>query len=118
MKSKHWIFALGALFLICGLLSAMFFMESDQASYAQVYSDGELVCVLDLRVAQTLTVEGSNGTNVISVKDGSVAVTAADCPDGYCMKRGFCNGGVQIVCLPNRMVIKFLKEINVDAAVG
>ena len=45
-------------------------------------------------------------------------LTEADCPDGYCMDRGFCSGGAQIVCLPNRLVISFLASEEVDFVVG
>ena len=47
-----------------------------------------------------------------------IAVTAATCPDHYCMHRGFCDRGTQIVCLPNRLVIRFLGEQNIDAVAG
>jgi hypothetical protein len=34
------------------------------------------------------------------------------------MARGFCSGGTQIVCLPNRLVIEFLAEQEIDGIVG
>jgi len=117
MKTKTWILLLGALLLICVLLSAVF-LQGGQADYAEVYSDGNLLYTLDLCVEQTKTVRSEYGTNVITVKDGMIAVTHADCPDGYCMKRGFCSGGAQIVCLPNRLVIRFSGKQEVDAAAG
>ena len=59
------------------------------------------------------------GTTICAVcKDGKIAVTEASCPDHYCMKRGFCNSGTEIVCLPNRLVIQFLDAQEIDAAVG
>ena len=81
-------------------------------------SDGKLLYTLDLRVDQTRTVDSSFGTNVITVSGGKIAVTEATCPDHYCMKRGFCSGGAQIVCLPNRLVIRFGGTPEIDAAVG
>ena len=117
MKTKNWILLLGALLLICVVLSAVFLM-GDQADLAQVYSDGQLLYTLDLRLEQTKTVQSEYGENVITVWDGKIAVTHADCPDKYCMKRGFCSGGMQIVCLPNRLVIRFVAEQGIDAAVG
>ena len=62
--------------------------------------------------------ETGHGTNTVTVKDGKIAVTAASCPDSYCMKRGFCQGGAQIVCLPNRLVIEFVGSQTVDGVVG
>ncbi len=117
MKTKHWILVLGGIVLICLALSAVL-LTGGEAEFAQVYSDGKLLCTLDLRIDQERTVESAFGTNVITVSGGKVAVTQADCPDGYCMKRGFCSGGAQIVCLPNRLVIRFGGEPEVDAAAG
>ena len=117
MKTKNWILILGGVLLLCAALSFLL-LRGGQADFAQIYSDGELVCTVDLRIDQEKTVESAYGTNVITVKDGAIAVTWADCPDGYCKKRGFCSGGTEIVCLPNRMVIRFKAEQDIDAAVG
>ena len=117
MKTKVWVLILGVVLLLCIGLSA-WFLWPRQAQSAQVYSDGQLLFTLDLRVDQEKTVRSAYGTNVITVRDGKVAVTQADCPDHYCMDRGFCSGGAQIVCLPNRLVIRFGGEVEIDAAVG
>ena len=85
----------------------------------RITSDGEVISVVDLKVDQEFTVESAGGgSTTITVKNGAIAVTAADCPDHYCMKRGFCDGGTQIVCLPNRRVISFLDEADVDFVAG
>lgn len=118
MKSKVWIILLAVALAACCLLSAVLLRPGEGASRAEVWSEGELLYTLDLGVDQTVTVESANGTNVITVRDGKIAVTEADCPDGYCMDRGFCSGGTQIVCLPNRLVIQFVDEQTVDAVVG
>ena len=117
MKTRHWILTIAAMAVACLLLS-MAWMHTEDAAFAQIYSEGELLYTLDLRLEQTLTVNSEKGTNVISVKDGKIAVIEADCPDGYCMNRGYCSGGLQIVCLPNRLEIRFAGEQKVDGAVG
>ncbi len=118
MKTKYWVILLAALLAVSLGLSLWLLLPGEDASAAEVWSDGALLYTLDLQVDQTLQVHGGNDTNVITVKDGKIAVTEADCPDGYCMERGYCSGGAQIVCLPNRLVIKFLGEQTVDAVVG
>ncbi len=117
MKTKHWIFLLGGIVAVCLVLSALL-LGGGGAELAQVYSDGKLLYTLDLRIDREETVLSEFGTNVITVSGGKVAVTHADCPDGYCMKRGFCSGGTEIVCLPNRLIIRFLGRQEIDAAVG
>ena len=117
MKTKVWILLIGLLLAVCVGLS-LWFLWPGEAQSAEVYSDGQLLFTLDLRVDQEKTVRSEYGTNVITVRGGKVAVTQADCPDHYCMDRGFCGGGPQIVCLPNRLVIRFAGEVEIDAAVG
>ena len=117
VKTKHWIFLLGGIVALCLVLSIVL-LGGSEADFAQVYSDGKLLYTLDLYIDQQKEVVSEFGTNVITVSGGKVAVTHADCPDGYCMKRGFCNGGAQIVCLPIRLVIRFGGEQDVDAAAG
>ena len=79
----------------------------------------ELVAQLRLSQDQTFTVTTpEGGENLIMVQDGSIAVTEASCPDHYCVRRGFCQGGREIVCLPNRLVIRFVTEGEVDGETG
>lgn len=118
MKSKYWMILLAATLLVCAGLSAWLLWPDGQAQWAEVWSDGRLVETLHLQIDRELTVESKYGTNVVMVQGGKIAVTEADCPDHYCMQRGFCNSGAQIVCLPNRLVIRFVGEQNMDGVVG
>ena len=117
VKSKYWILALSLLVLVCSALS-MQLLRPKQATSVQVWSEGKLVQSLDLRVDREVTIQTERGENVLSVQGGKIAVIHADCPDGYCMQRGFCNGGAHIVCLPNRLVIKFVEETEIDGVIG
>ena len=118
MKNRIWIIVIGVILAICLALSAWLLWPGESAAYAQVWSEGKLLHTLPLSIDRQITVTTDKGTNVITVKDGHIAVTDADCPDGYCMDRGFCSGGLQIVCLPNELEIRFLGEQEVDGVVG
>ena len=118
MKTKYWILILGILLAGCLALSLVL-MGGEAASRAEISSNGEVIRIVDLHIDQELTVSSPDGgTNTITVKDGKIAVTYADCPDGYCVARGYCNSGTQIVCLPHRLVIRFLDEETIDSVVG
>jgi len=117
MKTRYYIAVFAAVAAVCLVLSAVL-LKGNEGQFVEVWSEGELVCTLDLRVDQTRTVETALGKNVIEIRDGAVAVIRADCPDGYCMHRGWCRGGPEIVCLPNRLVIRFLEDSGVDAVAG
>ena len=106
MKTKYWIFIRAALLVIC-TAAAILLSRSTPADTVQVYSEGKLLHTLSLNQDQTIIIDTDRGSNTITIQDGKVAVTQADCPDGYCMARGFCSGGTQIVCLPHRLVLQF-----------
>ena len=93
-------------------------MPGEAAEMVEIWSDGEFLYSLPLSVDTQMRIDSEQGSNTISVKDGKIAVTQADCPDHYCMDRGFCDGGAQIVCLPNRLVIKFVAPQEIDGVVG
>ena len=92
------------------LLGVVLVNRTTVAGTACIYSNGKLIRTIDLSTAdeQTFTVESANGGyNVITVKDGSIGVTDADCPDKICVKTEPISDGIQpIVCMPHKLVIR------------
>ena len=97
---------------------ALFLGRSAPSPAAEIYSEGQLIRTVRLDEDQTFTIEGSFGTNTITVSGGKIAVTAATCPDHICVNRGYCDGGMDIVCLPNRLVIRFTGGTAPDGIIG
>ena len=119
MKTKFWAAILAAVLLLCAGASVLLLSPGGEASAARILSGGKLVRTVDLGVDQEFTVTTEDGGyNIITVRDGKIAVTEASCPDHYCEDRGFCSGGAQIVCLPNRLVIEFTEEQEIDGVIG
>ena len=118
MKTKIWVLLIAALLVVCGGLSIVTMMPKEAASYAEISSQGTLVRMVDLMIDQEFEIGSGDHTNTVTVRDGKIAVTEATCPDHYCMKRGFCNSGSDIVCLPNRLIIHFLGVQEIDAISG
>ena len=117
MKNRYWIMILGAIVVLC-LALVLIPADTEPAARAQITSEGKVIRILDMKIDEEFTVTTDGGYNIITVRDGKVAVTEADCPDKYCVRQGFCNGGEQIVCLPHKLVISFLGESEIDGAVG
>ncbi len=92
------------------LLGILLVSRASGGDVACIYSNGELVRTIDLKAENemTFTISSANGGyNVISVKNGSISVTDADCPDKICVYTGAVSDGVQpIVCMPNKLVIR------------
>lgn len=119
MKTRTWIVLLGAVLAVCLGLSVFLLVPGEESTFAEIISDGQVMHVVDLRFDQEIPITtAGGGSNTVTVKDGKIAVTEANCPDHYCMARGYCNSGAQIVCLPNKLVIRFLGEQTIDAVVG
>ena len=118
MKTKLWIALLASVLVLCIGLSLWLLLPGEDAALVQVISEGELLYTLPLSVDTQIEVVSQYGINVVTVCDGKVAVIQADCPDGYCMDRGFCSSGAQIVCLPNRLVLEFVGQQRVDGVSG
>ena len=120
MKTKYWILLFAVLFVLCALGGWLLLRPGQDAAAAEIWSGGERIKTVSLAENQSFEVQTASGSNTVTVRDGAIAVTAATCPDHYCMNRGYCSGGADIVCLPNRLVIKFITQSPdaVDATVG
>ena len=74
---------------------------------AVVKVDGRIVRELDLTTEETFTLETRDGENFIAIRNGAVAVVAADCPDKICVRRGAIDTvGETIACVPHKLLIE------------
>ena len=118
IKSRYWIALLALLLLGCSL-ACIPLLTAEPAPEARIIRDETVVHVVNLASDQEFTVDSGNGHyNTITIRNGKIAVTDASCPDHYCMDRGFCAGGTPIVCLPNRLIIEFVGEQEIDGKIG
>ncbi len=117
MKTRTWVLLLGAVFLALAALTALQFLSVSPAASATVYADGAPVRTVDLSVDATYRIESAEGWNDLTVHGGKLAVTAASCPDGDCIRCGEKNTNPPIVCLPNRVSIQFSDDGAVDGVV-
>ena len=118
MKSKYWI-GLLAVVLVASLGLSVFLMAGGESAELAEIKNGDTRFTVVLAEDQEFTLQSPDGGfNTVTVRDGKIAVTDADCPDRYCVKQGFCNSGEQIVCLPHKLVISFVGESEIDGAVG
>lgn len=114
MKTRTWICILGVLFLVSLGLSLL---PGPQAGRAEIWSDGVLVKTVSLRQEQSFVVRSQAGENTVTIRGGKIAVTQSDCLGGDCVAQGWQEGGRAIVCLPNRLVIRFVTD-GLDAVSG
>ena len=117
MKTKHWALLLGAVFLLLAGIVSWQYLGAKTASHAEIWVDGVLTQAVDLSRDGEYRIESAQGWNQLTVSGGKLAVTAASCPDGDCVRCGAKNSGAPIVCLPNRLSIRFSDDGGVDGVV-
>jgi hypothetical protein len=95
-------------------------------SQSSATETAQAVITLDGKVVKTVKLDGhhelipitsSNGYDLVEVSGKQVRIVEADCPDKLCVKQGWISRSPQqIVCLPNRVVVKVTngKVLDVD----
>ena len=119
MKTKTWILILAFTALLSGILGIFLLRPGESALSAEIYSSGQKIKTVSLLQDQIFAVPGpDDGWNEITVKSGKIAVTSASCPDHCCIKRGFCNSGAPVICLPNALEIRFIFPSSPDISLN
>lgn len=124
MKSRTWIIIFSTVILLC--LTAHFLFAGgglSQSGVAGIYQDGVLKEKIDLNSVteeRKITLTGENGQNTILVSKGRIEMLSADCDDKICVNHGeLTHGGTPIICLPNKIVIRWENSSeNHDAKTG
>ena len=94
MKKTDLLLVAGALIIAGGI---WFFYSA---------GDGESKAFLPLGEDDSIRIDTDGGYNVITVKDGEVTVSEADCRDQICVEhKKIRKTGETIVCLPHKLVV-------------
>ena len=123
MKNRTWIIVFLLTCVLCVGLWMYFSAFLSPSETVGIYQDGVLVRQIDLSSvtqSEEITLSGEYGDNVILVSHGHIKMKSADCPDKLCVKHGELESSASpIVCLPNKIVIKFEdNSTSADAVTG
>lgn len=73
----------------------------------RISADGQTVKTLPLDKDDECVFESDKGYNIVVIKDGTVYVKEADCPDKICVNhKKISNVGDAIICLPHKLVVE------------
>ena len=118
MKSRSWAMLFAG--LIAALLLVWKLLPGGGGNTVGVYQDGALVKTIFLPHTgqpETFELSGVAGGNTIEVSKDGVRVVSAGCPDKLCVAHGYLKSGTEpIICLPNRLVIRFQEDARTDGA--
>lgn len=106
--------AVAVIFVFSLVLTAGMLYQSKKGQTGRVVmiiQEGEVLYTFDPERTQdreiVITAPGG-GTNTITIREGEVCVSQADCPDQICVKSGILRQeGLPIVCLPHHLMIQF-----------
>ena len=110
-----WDIVLIAVLLILSLVpEALFYLKGNDASLSRTYAviqvdgkDYKEVPLSGHHGTDTIPIKTDKGYNLIVVKDESIGITEADCPDKICISEGFVSKpGATVVCLPHKVLVE------------
>lgn len=120
MKSKKLWIAVCIVIFLAGIIGSLWLIFKPHSQIVQIIQDGEVLYTIDLDNSEdrTIEVEYQDSRNIIQIKNHKISVIDAECPDHTCMKMGeLQSSAAPIVCLPNKLVIKFAESDEIDAKV-
>ena len=107
MKKLDIYLILGVL-VAAGFFYVLFSQGHRQTDTVTVYVKGAYYKSYSLKEEQTITIKTDRGSNVLEIKDHTVRMKEADCPDRYCVRHGVLKDGTDsIVCLPHQVVVQY-----------
>lgn len=113
---------IAALLLVGLILTLLLCLNRRDGRQVVVRVDGQIAARLSLSEERQYPVEiDGTVTNLLVIRDGTVRMAEADCPDHLCIHRGAIRyAGDSIVCLPNRVIAEITGDdaLDLDAVSG
>lgn len=105
MKKADLILVAGAIVVAAGIW-LFYSAGAENGAGAEVTVDGVCKAFLPLDENDSIRIETEAGYNIVTVRDGEVFVTEADCRDQICVEhKKIRKTGETIVCLPHKLVV-------------
>lgn len=119
-KGLKIVYIVFAATVVLSVVGTVLIFSVPAAQTVEIISGGEVLCTIDLSHTsdREIRIDYDDGYNIVEITDGKIHVSEADCPDKVCINMGFLRSGAPIVCLPNRLVIRYVQGAEVDAVAG
>lgn len=114
MKKRDFLLIISTI-----LISAVLFFVRESfietGETVLIYVDNKLYKTVSLSESCEIDV----GTNTIVIENGYAYMKNATCPDKICVNTGKINDNSRdIICLPNKVMVKITKKSTLDAVSG
>jgi hypothetical protein len=109
-KLKVIMFIVGLIF-VSSIVGTVVALTPTDSQLVEIVQDGTVLYTIDLATAedQDFDIEYNGSHNVVTVHNGEVYISSADCKDHTCMNTGVLKSeNLPIVCLPNHLIVRFV----------
>lgn len=107
MKKNDIVLVLAILVIAGVIFTAYRCSYKEEGVFVIITVDGAEYERASLKKNMIIDVEGQRGINSVEIKDGSVSMIAAECPDQICVKhKKIQSNQEKIVCLPNKVIVE------------
>ena len=104
--------------LMVVIIMLILFNKDKSNSKIVVYYENKVIKEIEPDIDGTYTVKGALGDIVLEVKEQKVRVKEETSPLHLCSKQGFISSDMMpIICLPNKIVVKFEEQEKLDGVV-
>ncbi|MBE6969539.1 MAG: NusG domain II-containing protein [Ruminococcaceae bacterium] len=116
MSNKRWMALFALIILLCAVAALRMPRSGDAVG---VWQNAELVYIIDPSCAGEYVLTYEAGETVIHAGTDGVYVASANCKNQNCVRHGpLQRGGTPIVCLPERIVVRWMEDDTLDAVTG
>ncbi len=117
--NKKLVIIFASVFVVFAIAACVINSIQPDEKVAVITVNGEEFKVVDLTQEQSFDITTEHGKNTVMVKDEQIYMKDADCPDKLCVRHGkLQNKYDAIVCLPNKIIIDYKNEADIDAVSG
>ena len=109
-RKREIIFVVTVLVLALIWFAVQKYLPTGNAGEVQITVGGEIYGTYCLSEEKEIPIRVENGYNIVSISNGVVRVTEADCPDLLCVKMHSISKENQVICcLPHRVVVRIIE---------
>ncbi len=90
--------------------------ENDKGDTVEIYVNNKIYGEYSMSEPQEIEVKNGNKVNIVKIDDKGVRVKHSNCKNNNCVNQGYITSkGSNIVCIPNRVLIKVKGEGEIDS---
>jgi hypothetical protein len=112
-KKLKVLIAVVVVVLVLSIVGTVVVLQPSNSQWVEIVQGNEVLYTINLATAkdQDIDIEYNGSHNVVTISNGEIYVSSADCNDHTCVNMGVLkSSSLPIVCLPNRLIIRFKSE--------